>query len=143
MIKEAWAWRGKIRVIATFADGSTQTDEFDNLITQYGKDVLRSTLLGLPVDGELKYVALGAGSTAPAYEDVSLEDERFRKSVTKKETISGNVITTVYISPTEANDFEIQELGWFDDTGMIARALYARQKTSLESLQIERSDIVG
>lgn len=142
-------WSGRIRVTARYRDGSVDVDEFDNLITDAGRDLLRDALLA-GTNADIVYVALGASTQTPAATDTSLIDERFRKVVTKQERNgTGSVITTVYVAPAEANDFIIEEIGWFagsdatDATNsgvMIARVLYSRDKTDLESLQIDRTD---
>lgn len=122
------------------------------MLTDAGLNLLAQALRD-GSDIEIKYIALGAGSTEPAAGDTKLEDERFRKAVTKQEAGgTGESKTITYIAPFEANDFEIQEIGAFAGVGatstpgsgvLIARALYNRQKTELESLQITRSDLFG
>lgn len=120
------------------------TDAGLNLIAQALRD-------GINV--EIKYVALGSGATEPTSADVALEDERFRKQVTQQSaTGTGETQTIAYIAPYEANDFTIAEVGVFagpdasETPGsgvLIARALYSRAKTQLESLQITRQDVFG
>lgn len=102
---------------------------------------------------EIKYVALGAGDTPPSSSDTKLEDERFRKPVSRQmATGTGATQTIAYIAPHECNDFAIEEIGIFggpdatdepDSGTLIARALYSRQKSPLESLQITRADVIG
>jgi len=152
-IKERIPWHGKIKIIARHKDGTEEVTELENIITDAGKNLLRGFLDGTVTDGAIKYVALGASSTTPAAGDTQLGDERFRKQVTKQETGSAGVLdTTVYIAPYEANDFIIEEIGWFAGANatetansgvMIARVLYSRAKTELESLQIVRTDTIG
>lgn len=143
-LRERHGWRGRVRVTARREDGTTEVWEGDNLITDAGRDALAGALRGEPV--EITAVALGADNTPPASGDRSLGQERFRKAVTAQSAGAGNgeTITTVYIGPGEANDFTIQEIGWFTADGrMIARVLYSRDKTSLESLQIDRTDTIN
>lgn len=122
------------------------------MITDAGLNLIAQALR----DGtsiEIKYVALGAGNTPPSPSDTKLEDERFRKPVSRQLPLgTGGTQTIAYIAPHEANDFVIQEIGVFagpdatdePNTGvLIARALYSRQKTPLESLQITRDDVFG
>jgi len=151
-MKERIPWRGKIRVISIFKDGTKQIDELENLITDAGKNLLRNFLDGTVTDGAIKYVAFGSDNTVPASGDTKLGNEFFRKQVTKQETgAAGELTTTVYIAPYEANQ-QIEEIGWFagaeatstKDSGvLIARVLYSKNKTELESLQIERTDTIG
>jgi len=151
-MRERIPWRGRIRVISILRDGTRQVDELENLITDVGKNLLRDVLNGTVTDGTIKYVALGSNNTAPAGGDTKLGNEFFRKQVTKQETgVTGKLITTVFIAPYEANQ-QIEEIGWFAGTGatstkdsgvLIARVLYSKSKTELESLQIERTDSIG
>lgn len=151
-IKEKTHWRGRIRVI-TIRDGRiVSVQEFENLITNVGLNLLISTLAG-ETDAEIKYIALGNNDTAPANTDTKLGNEFFRKLVTKQESGgTGKIITTTYIAPGEANDYTIKEIGWFagvnatstKDSGiMIARVLYTKAKNNKESLIIERTDTLA
>lgn len=152
MINEQTGWRGRVRVTSTFADGSTQVDEFDNLITDAGRNWLASALSGSAGAG-IRYVALGAGGSEPAAGDTALADERFRKQITKQMALGGGqMLTTAYIAAGEANDFAISEIGWYAGNSasatagsgvLIARVLYSRQKTQIESLQIDRIDTIS
>src|SRR5690349_1511255 len=63
---ESWGWHGRIKVIITYADGSTETEEFDNLITDAGHNLMRDVLRGTVTDGKIKYMAVGTSSTAAA-----------------------------------------------------------------------------
>lgn len=150
MYEEPWQWHGRIKVIITYADGSQQIDEFDNLITDAGRGLLRDTLRGAVTDAKIRYLALGTSTTAPAISDTQLGAEVFRKAVTSF-TTSGNTatITNVYVAPGDAVGVGIQELGWFagpDATTtansgvLLARVLYAHNKTNVESIQFQRTD---
>lgn len=119
------------------------TDDGLNLIAQSLRD---------GTSPEITYIALGSGSTAPTNLDHTLVSEQFRKTVTQHiDNGTGDTQTICYIAPFEANDFDIQEIGAFggaaDDTSgsgtLIARWLYSRQKTDLESIQVTRDDIFG
>ncbi len=145
-------WHGWVKVIARYRDGRVEVDEFPNLITNAGKNLLRDVLDGTVTDGAIKYLAIGTSSTAPAATDTKLGAEVFRKQITKQEVGAAGVLTTTtYVAPYEAN-VSIQELGWFagasatsaKDSGiLVARVLYARAKTELESLEIVRTDTIG
>lgn len=154
-ITEALGWIGRVRVVVRDKDGR-MVDEWEgkNLITDAGKNLLRDILSGAVTDGEIKYLAVGAGSTPPSASDVALADERFRKQITKQINTGapGELKTITYIAPFECNDFAIAELGWFAGPNatatpgsgiLVARVLYSRAKTALESLQIERTDSIG
>jgi hypothetical protein len=83
-----------------------------------------------------------------------LEDEKWRKQTTAQYPDSaqaGVLYTELFVADFEANDFKCEEIAWFagagatatKDTGiMIARVLYSRQKTNLESWTIRRTDTI-
>lgn len=124
------------------------------MITDVGLDMIAQAMR----DGssiEIKYIALGSGTTVPAATDTALVTEQFRKVVTQQlANGTGDTKTICYIAPYEATSdmFTIQEIGAFagpeasDTPGsgvMVARWLYNRAKTDLESLQISIDDIIG
>lgn len=145
-------WTGLIRVTARDLDGNiTDVQEFPNLITTVGRTMLRDGIYGPggAQDLEIKYMGIGDDNTAPALGDTTLGNEIFRKARTSQSQPDATSSTYVaYIAPAEAVG-TIEEFGWFAgsaagagaDTGiMVARTLYSRVKTALESLQIERTD---
>ncbi len=139
-----------VKVTAFDPDGNVlDVQEMKNLITTVGLNMLRNGLYGDVSDFEVKYMAIGSDSTAPTLADTTLGTETFRKARTSQSKPSNGAVKYVqYIAPAEAVG-AIEELGWFAgaaagagaDSGiMIARVLYSRTKTNLESLQIERTD---
>lgn len=145
-------WHGRVRVRTVYADGREEVEEFNNLITNAGRNLLRDALMN-GVDAAIRFVALGSGTAAPSVDDTKLYNERIRKQITKRQTAGdGILLSSVYIAPFEANDFTIQEIGWFAGTSatetkdsgvLIARVLYTKAKTQLESIHIERVDTIG
>lgn len=151
-VAEHIPWHGRIRVTTRYRSGRVEVEEFDNLITDAGRNLLRDALDGTVADCAIKYLAWGNGAVAPAPGDVALGNELGRKAVTKQQTGTAGVLTTtVYLAPFEAN-VQIQELGWFAGAGagaaagsgvLVARVLYSRLKTDLESIQVDRVDTIG
>lgn len=146
--------QGKVKIIVLNLDGSIkEVIELENKITDVGLNMQRDALKGAVTDLEIKYLGIGSSSTPPAAGDTALGGEFFRKQITKQEDGAvGVLVSTTYIAPYEANTPKIEELGWFagvnatatKDSGiLVARVLYSRQKTSLESLQIERTDTIS
>ena len=150
-------WAGRIRVTVRDLEGNiTDVQEFDNLLTTAGFNMMRDGLYGDVSDFEVKALTIGDDATAPTIADTVLGNETFRKArSSQSKPGAGQVKYTQYIAPAEAVG-TIEELGWVagaavntaspagKDTGiMIARVLYSRNKTSLESLQIERTDTVA
>ncbi len=143
-------WRTNVRVTARDLSGQVlDVQDFHNLITNAGLNMLRDGLSGDVADTQIKYVAIGDDAPPPVLADTVLENETFRKIRTSyTRPAAGQVNTVHYITPAEAVG-AIEELGWFAGaaagagagTGiMISRVLYSRVKTNLESLQIERLD---
>lgn len=107
----------------------------------------------IPVVSFTSAAAFGMGTavmTSPAATDLGLNSEQFRKQVTTQSQVgTGQGQTTVYLAPSEATTFTIQEIGWFGgatassaaNSGiLLARVLYNTSKTNLESLQVQRID---
>ena len=150
MLNARSRWRTNIRVtVRDLAGRVLDIQEFHNLITNDGLNLLRDGLSGDVTDSEIKYVAIGDNNTAPLVGDTALGNETFRKARTSyTRPAAGQVNTVHYIAPAEAVGV-IEELGWFAGAAagagagsgeMIARVLYSRTKTNLESIQIERLD---
>lgn len=153
-IRENRGWAGMIRVTARDLQGNIMdVQEFPNLLTTAGFNMVRDGLAGDVSDFEVKALTIGDDATAPTIADTVLGNETFRKARTSQSKPADAQVQYVqYIAPEEAVG-TIEELGWVagaavntaspagKDTGiMIARTLYSRNKTALESLQIERLD---
>lgn len=126
-----------------------------NLITDAGLNMFRDALKGGITDMQIKYVALGNDATAPANADTQLVAEQFRKVVTSANVdpvTAGKLYTELYVADTEGNAFKCEEIGWFAGVGAtatvntgicIARILYSRQKSSVESWTSRRTDQIS
>lgn len=146
-------WQGNIKIKALGKNQEViQEWDINNLITSAGKNLLAEALRNSTLDVEIKYVALGNDSTAPTTSDTTLGNEIFRKIVTSQVGAGTGVTkTTCYVAPDEAVA-QIEEIGFFagssasatTDSGVLyARILFSRNKTSLEALQIERTDTIA
>lgn len=153
-IKSGWKRITNIKITAYDLDGNVKdVMKVKNLITTVGLNMVRDAIHAVAdiADCEIKYVEVGTGATAPALADVALDTYLFRKIMTStSKPADGQTKCTVYISPAEAIG-ALEEIGWWagaacaagEATGiMIARVLYSRNKTALESLQIERTDTI-
>ncbi len=153
-MRQTWRFTHNIKITARDLGGHIiDVVEMQNLLTTVGLNMVRDGLAGDVADLEVKAMTIGDDSTAPALGDTTLGNETFRKARTSQSKPStGVVIYVQYIAPAEAVG-AIEEFGWVagaavnlaspagKDTGiMIARVLYSRTKTNLESLQIERTD---
>lgn len=127
--------------------------EKSNLIVSAGKNMLRDVLRGTVTDGDIKYMGWGTSNAAVAAGQTALTSEVGRKLVTAQTPgATGVLTTTTYIAPADAAGLTINELGWFAGaaaTGsansgiMIARILYSKIKTNLESIQVDRIDTIS
>lgn len=149
-------WKGQITVTPLRQNDeglwvpAGEGDTFPNLVVDSGLDLIASSLEnGVNVDTQINYFALGTDNTTEAPGDTSLGAEAFRKLVTAYTTgvTTGQIITTGYVAPSEANGFQIEEIGWFagatattDSGTLMARVVYQRQKVASEALQIDRTD---
>jgi len=149
MLRGNWIWRCNVKV-TVWGDSEFPIATFQthNIITKLAIDQARNLIRG---EGSIQIlqVGLGAGSAAVSDDDELLADERVRVDVIRQELVGlDGLLTTAYVAPYLANDFEIEEIGWFGpeatnelDSGLLmSRVLYNHQKNSLESLQIDRTD---
>ena len=151
-MKANWKIITNVKITVFDLDGNiTDVQEFKNLITTVGLGMIIDLLDGGIADGEIKRMALGSSNTAPALTDIKLGNETFRKAMTTQtQPTTNSLVSTVYVSPSE-NAVQIEEIGWFagvnaDDTPdngiLVSRILYSRLKTTLESIQVERTDTI-
>jgi hypothetical protein len=152
-VRENWKWETNVDITVRDLKGDVlDRQHYHNIITTVGLGMIIDLLDGSISDGEIKYVGLGSDDTTPVVGDTTLGTETFRKAVTTQtQPTAISLLTTVYIAPSE-NVAQIEEIGWFAGTDagagadsgiMISRILYSRNKTALESIQIERTDSIA
>jgi len=124
-----------------------------NTITNLLFNLYRDALAGDETadEFEINYLGVGDDNTTPLATDTLLGNEVFRKALTSSsKPATGQYDTIFYLAPAEAVG-AIEELGWFSgplatgaaDSGtLIARVLYSRVKTNLESIDVERLDSI-
>jgi hypothetical protein len=151
MINEVNGWLGEFEIQITSPSG-TETIYIKNTITNAGLNMLRDSLKGDITDSQLKYVAVGTSSASINNADTSLTSEFFRTPITNWTTGGTGILNTTGIILDNEAVGQIEELGFFagstasatTDSGiMISRILYSRDKTNLESIQINRTDTIG
>ena len=153
MHNQNWKWTANIKItVRDLDDKILEVTEFHNLITTVGVNMMRDFLDGL-ADGKVKYLGVGTDATPPVVGGTQLGTEVFRKAITSNSKPGiGQYKTITYLAPADAV-VNIRELGWFCGAGalaspnyntgiMISRVLYSRDKTNLESIQIERCDCI-
>ena len=143
-------WTGRVRItVRDLAGRILSQEERHNLITTVGLNMVRDTLAGDVADAEIKWMGVGNDNTPPALADVTLGGELIRKALTSStKPANGQYRSVFYVAPDDAVGL-IEELGWFAGVAataaansgiMVARILYNRVKTNLESIQVERLD---
>ncbi|KKM75708.1 hypothetical protein LCGC14_1387540 [marine sediment metagenome] len=149
-MKGRWQIRSNVKITVRDLEGKVlDVQEFHNLLTTVGLNMIRDVLAADVSDGETKYTAVGSDATVPALADTTLGTETFRKATTSTSKPGTGAFThVVYIAPAEAVG-AIEEIGWFcgaaagagADSGiLLSRVLFSRVKTNLESIQVERTD---
>ena len=142
-------WGCNIKITSRYKDGSVEVDEFHNSIHNAALNAMRDLLDGDVTDLQIKYFAWGNDNSAVDATDTDLGNELGRKAITSQTAGGTGVMTTVTIIQSTEAVAQLEEFGWFAgaDAGagagtgiMISRVLYSRNKTGLESIQVERTD---
>lgn len=151
-----WRQVTNVKITAFDLEGNVKdVTEIKNLLTTVGLGMVIDVFQGLVADGEIKDMAWGSddGTILPlAITNTTLGAETSRATMTTQAEASAiSLLSMVYLSPATAVG-AIEELGWFagpladgigPDTGiMVSRVYYSRNKTALESLQVERTDSI-
>ena len=148
--------RENVRITVRDLNGKIlEVKELHNLIPTVDLNMLRNAYYGDVTDCQIKYMGLGSddGTILPlAITNTTLGAETFRKILTSRsKPANGQIKTTVYIAPAEATFAligSIKEIGWFSGVGAVigfntgilsSRIFYSRNKTSIESIQVERT----
>lgn len=145
-------WEGTFQIIIEGPE-KRQVINLHNMITDAGLNYMAQLLDGvINAPTEIRYIAFGTSNVAPAAGDIKLGNEVFRKAVTKQERPgTGQLVTTVFVASYEMLGTAVAEIGVFagpDATDaansgvMIARVLFSRTKTALESWQVQRTDTI-
>jgi len=150
-MKSKWKLSAHIKITVCDLSGHIlEIVEFDNKIKTVALSMLRDALRGSVTDCQIKYMATGDDGTAPiAGAPNVLGNEVFRKVITSTSLPAVNQLKTItYLAPPDSIGW-IRELGWFCgatatgvvDTGiMLGHVLYSRNKSDIESINVERVD---
>lgn len=151
-MNEVQGWHGQFDVYIKSGDDWQHEATINNTITNSGLNLLREALRGTITDAQIKYVAVGTSSAAVTVSDTQLGAEIFRKPVYSRTAGTNGVLVTIAILEDSEAVANIQEIGIFagstasatTNSGiMISRILYSRNKTNLESVQIQRTDTIA
>ena len=111
-----------------------------------GLNMLRDSTAALQ-SAVITYVALGTSNATPLVGDTQLNAEVFRKKVTSAtQGANGEILISLYISPTDVVGVDIEEVGFFGGNAsstinsgvLLAHGLYSiNTKTAVESVQFQ------
>ena len=146
-------WLGQFKVKTTNKEtGNVSEEVVNNRITNNALDKIINILDNIDPNLDIKYLAIGTGTTALNDADTTLVTEIFRTQfVTSNNTSVGEFTTEFAILDSEAIA-TWGEIGIFcgdsatssADTGvMLSRILFTKTKTSLEEVTITRIDRVS
>lgn len=139
-------WRIEIREAGNLA----RVIELDNKLTEaYRQNILGKLKGDTTVSLEIKYLAVGTGSTPATISDTALETEIFR-SVPTYQTIQGNTLQTTWVLLVSQANAHLREIGVFigdatataDSGTLMSRINIDIEKTSAQEVTFIRSDIV-
>lgn len=152
-MNEGSNWFGQFDVFIKSKDGEWEHEKtIQNTIMDVGLNLLRDSIYSNTNDAQIRYIAVGTSSASISTTQTQLGNEVFRKPIYSRSQIGiGSVQSVAILSDTEAN-VQIEEIGVFAGSTasttinsgvMISRILYSRNKSNLESIQIQRTDTIG
>lgn len=124
-LKSNLAIKGTLRLSVTHKDGSVDTFIHDNLLTTSGLAILAELLANTIASG-IANIAAGSGTTAATENDVALESEYTRASVTinKLTGVDSNKVLYTAIFPLGGIVGGVTEAGMFTSTQLFNRAVF-------------------
>ena len=146
-------WQGKFIIsVRNKATGDITEHVISNRVMDATLDVLANTLVGTASNIQIKYLAIGTGSTAITDTDATLDTEIFRTAPVSGPTnvSTGQIETEFVVLDTEAVA-QIEEIGIFvgttatgsaDSGTLLSRILWSKIKTSQEEITFKRIDKV-
>lgn len=150
MINEKTFWDGIFEInIRDKITGAVTTEEVHNRLMNASLQELVKPLTGTAANLEIKYLALGTGTTAVTDNDAALATEIFRVADTLlSANATGQVTSEFIVLDTEAVA-TIEEIGIFGGTSAtltanvgicISRILWHHVKTNSEEITFRRLD---
>lgn len=145
------SWLGSFDIFVKKNEEWEHETTIQNTIVDSGLNFLREVLRGAITDGEIKYIAVGTSTASVSTSQTQLGAELFRKQIYSKTATGTGQLQSIAIFEDNEAIGQIREIGVFagttassvSNTGiMISRVLYSKDKTSLESLQIQRTDTI-
>jgi hypothetical protein len=152
MINEKTLYDGVFEIkIKDKLTGEVKTEEVHNRMMNMALQELVKPLTGTAANLEIKYLALGTGSTAVTDNDAALATEIFRTPDTfLSANATGQVTSEFVVLDSEATG-NITEIGIFGGTSAtltanvgicISRILWTHTKTDSEEITFRRIDVL-
>lgn len=153
MINNLAGWIGDFEIKCRNKDtGEIAEHLIKNRITNAALNQLAEVLMGIAPDMQIKWLALGTGSTPPSDSDTQLVSEIFRAQPVSNpaRTGTGQVECEFVVLDSEAVG-HIREVGIFGGSSatdqpnsgvLISRILWNKEKTSSEEITVKRLDRV-
>ena len=151
-MEEKSGWNGTFDIFIKQDNEWIHDQTINNMVTDAGLNLLRETLRGTITDAQIKYFAVGTSSASVLATQTQLGAEIFRKPVYSRTAGATGILQSIAILTETEAVANIQEIGVFagstasatTNSGiMISRILYSRNKTNLESIQIQRTDTIA
>jgi len=144
-------WSGKFKIkIKNVLSGKIEEDIVNNRITDIALDKIINLLDNIDPDLDIKYLAIGTGTSPVNNFDTQLDNEIFRTQAQNSENISTGEFETKFTVLESEAVATWEEIGIFCGNGatstantgtMLSRILYNRDdKTNLELIDITRVD---
>lgn len=150
-MKERLGLKGHWTIVIRQDGRVIRTVEIDNQLTNLYQHSVLDQLKGNEFASlEIKYFAVGVGTTLATAEDTQLEDEQFRSVPTSK-TIMDGYLQTIWVLTTEQANFRIREIGVFagdatstvDSGTLLSRISVDIEKTENLEITFIRRDYVN
>jgi hypothetical protein len=150
MINEITFWNGVFEInIKDKVTGEVKKEEVHNRVMNASLEEMVKPLTGTAANLEIKYLAVGTGTTAVTDNDAALATEIFRTpDISLSANATGQVTSEFVVLDSEAV-ITIEEIGIFGGTSAtltanvgicISRILWHHVKTSAEEITFRRID---
>ena len=152
MINEITFWDGVFEIsIKDKSTGAIICEEVRNRLMNASLQELVKPLTGTAANLEIKYLALGTGTTAVTDNDAALATEIFRVADTSLSANATGQVTSEFVVLDSEAVATIEEIGIFGGTSAtltanvgicISRILWHHVKTSTEEITFRRIDTI-
>lgn len=149
-MKEGLKLKGHWTIVIRERGRVVKEIDLDNQLTNLYKNSVLNQLNGASFDDlEIKYLAVGTGTTPASASDTQLQSEQFRMIPTSK-SLQTDYEQTIWVIPTNIGNFTYKEIGVFAGTAtatansgtLLSRININIEKTSSMEVTFIRKDYV-